>query len=184
MQRLSEGEAAPLGATWDGLGVNFALFSAHATKVELCLFDEKGRVETDKIFLPCCTNQVWHGHVRGLRPGQHYGYRVHGPYEPAAGHRFNPHKLLLDPYARQIGGHLRWHDALYGFRMSAHRGDLVPDRRDSAPMMPKAIVEDPALTWGDDRKPNVPWRDTIIYEAHVKGFTQLHPDIPGPVRGT
>jgi isoamylase len=184
MQRLSEGEATPLGATWDGIGVNFAIFSAHATKVELCLFDEKGRVETDKIFLPCCTNQVWHGHIRGLRPGQHYGYRVHGPYEPAAGHRFNPHKLVLDPYARQIGGHLRWHDALYGFRMSAHRGDLVPDRRDSAPMMPKAIVEDPALTWGDDRKPNVPWRDTIIYEAHVKGFTQLHPDIPGPVRGT
>ncbi|WP_158809859.1 glycogen debranching protein GlgX [Beijerinckia sp. L45] len=184
MLRLSEGEATPLGATFDGLGVNFAIFSAHATKVELCLFDEKGRVETDKIFLPCCTNQVWHGHVRGLRPGQHYGYRVHGPYEPAAGHRFNPHKLVLDPYARQIGGHLRWHDALYGFRMSAHRGDLVPDRRDSAPMMPKAIVEDPALTWGDDRRPNVPWRDTIIYEAHVKGFTQLHPDIPGPVRGT
>ena len=184
MQRLSEGEATPLGATWDGGGVNFAIFSAHATKVELCLFDEKGRVETDKIVLPCCTNQVWHGHVSGLRPGQHYGYRVHGPYEPAAGHRFNPHKLLLDPYARQIGGHLRWHDALYGFRMSAHRGDLVPDRRDSAPMMPKAIVEDPAVTWGDDRKPNVPWRDTIIYETHIKGFTQLHPDIPGPVRGT
>ena len=184
MQRLSEGEATPLGATFDGLGVNFAIFSAHATKVELCLFDEKGRVETDKIFLPCCTNQVWHGHVRGLRPGQQYGYRVHGPYEPAAGHRFNPHKLVLDPYARQIGGHLRWHDALYGFRMSAHRGDLVPDRRDSAPMMPKAIVEDPALTWGDDRKPNVPWRDTIVYEAHVKGFTQQHPDIPGPVRGS
>jgi isoamylase len=184
MQRLSEGEATPLGATFDGLGVNFAIFSAHATKVELCLFDEKGRVETDKFVLPCCTNQIWHGYVRGLRPGQHYGYRVHGPYEPAAGHRFNPHKLLLDPYARQIGGHLRWHDALYGFRMSAHRGDLVPDRRDSAPMMPKAIVEDPALTWGDDRKPNVPWRDTMIYEAHVKGLTALHPDIPGPVRGT
>ncbi len=184
MHRLCEGEASPLGATWNGLGVNFALFSAHATKVELCLFDDKGRVETGRFVLPCCTNQVWHGHVGGLRPGQHYGYRVHGPYEPAAGHRFNPHKLVLDPYARQIGGHLRWHDALYGFRLSGPRADLVPDRRDSAPMMPKAVVEDPAVTWGDDRKPNVPWRDTIIYEAHLKGLTQLNHDVPGPVRGT
>ncbi|MGD0634154.1 MAG: glycogen debranching protein GlgX [Beijerinckiaceae bacterium] len=184
MRRLSDGESAPLGATWNGHGVNFALFSAHATKVELCLFDEKGRVESDRFVLPCCTNQVWHGYVSGVRPGQHYGYRVHGPYEPSAGHRFNPHKLLLDPYARQIDGRIRWHDALYGFRMSAHRGDLVPDRRDSAPMMPKAVVEDPALTWGDDRKPNVPWRDTLIYEAHVKGLTHLHPDVPGAIRGT
>jgi isoamylase len=184
MRRLSDGEPVPLGATWDGDGVNFALFSAHATKVELCLFDEKGRVESDRFDLPCCTNQIWHGYVRGVRPGQHYGYRVHGPYEPAAGHRFNPNKLLLDPYARQIDGRIRWHDALYGFRMSAHRGDLVPDRRDSAPMMPKAVVEDPAWTWGNDRKPNVPWRDTLIYEAHVKGLTQLHPDVPGPIRGT
>ena len=184
MRQLSEGSHLPLGATWDGLGVNFALFSAHATRVELCLFDEKGREEIDKISLPCCTNQVWHGHVTGIRPGQLYGYRVHGPYEPGSGHRFNPHKLLLDPYARQISGRIRWHDALYGFRMGAHRADLAPDRRDSAPMMPKGVVEDPAQTWGDDRKPNVPWRDTIIYEAHVKGFTELHPDMPGPVRGT
>ncbi|MDR3461963.1 MAG: glycogen debranching protein GlgX [Beijerinckiaceae bacterium] len=184
MRRLSDGESAPLGATWNGHGVNFALFSAHASKVELCLFDEKGRVESDRFALPCCTNQVWHGYVSGVRPGQHYGYRVHGPYEPSAGHRFNPNKLLLDPYARQIDGRIRWHDALYGFRMSAHRGDLVPDRRDSAPMMPKAVVEDPALTWGDDRKPHVPWRDTVIYEAHVKGLTHLHPDVPGPIRGT
>ncbi len=184
MHRLGEGEATPLGATWDGLGVNFALFSAHATKVELCLFDERGRAETQRFVLPCCTNEVWHGHVRGLRPGQHYGYRVHGPYEPGAGHRFNPHKLLLDPYARQIGGQLRWHDALYGFRLSGQRGDLAPDRRDSAPMMPKGVVEDPASTWGDDRRPNVPWRDTIIYEAHVKGLTKLNRDVPDPVRGT
>ena len=184
MHDLSEGQALPLGATWDGQGVNFALFSAHATRVELCLFDDKGRAETKRHILPCCTNQVWHCYVRGLRPGQLYGYRVHGPYEPGSGHRFNPHKLLLDPYARQISGHIRWHDALHGFRMGTQRGDLAQDRRDSAPMMVKAIVEDPAQTWGDDRKPNVPWRDTIIYEAHVKGFTELHPHVPGPVRGT
>ena len=184
MRELSEGEHLPLGATWDGQGVNFALFSAHATAVELCLYDDKGKAETQRYFLPCCTNQVWHGYVKGVRPGQHYGYRVHGPYEPASGHRFNSQKLLLDPYARQIAGRIRWHDALYGFRRNAPRGDLAPDRRDSAPMMPKAVVEDPAFTWGDDRKPSVPWRDTFIYEAHVRGFTELHRDVPGPVRGT
>ena len=181
---LSEGEAAPLGATWDGRGVNFALFSAHATRVDLCLFDEKGRVETQRHVLPCRTNQVWHGYVAGARPGQVYGYRVHGPYEPASGHRFNPHKLLLDPYARQLAGHIRWHDALNGSRSGGSRTDASPDRRDSAPMMPKGVVEDPAQTWGDDRRPNVPWRDTIIYEAHLKGFSELHPDMPGEVRGT
>ena len=184
MRDLSEGQSLPLGATWDGAGVNFALFSAHATSVDLCLFDEKGRAETKRYRLPCWTNEIWHGYVKGIRPGQLYGYRVHGPYDPASGHRFNAQKLLLDPYARQIAGHIRWHDALYGFRMGATRGDLAPDRRDSAPMMPKGIVEDPAQTWGDDRKPKVPWRDTIIYEAHLKGLTALHPDIPGPVRGT
>ena len=184
MIELSEGDHLPLGANWDGRGVNFALFSAHATRVELCLFDEKGRAETKRYTLPCRTNEIWHGYVRGLHPGQQYGYRVHGPYEPGSGHRFNAHKLLLDPYARQIAGRIRWHDALYGFRMGGHRGDLTPDRRDSAPMMPKAVVEDPAQTWGEDRKPAIPWRDTIIYEAHVKGFTELHADIPHPVRGT
>ncbi len=164
--------------------MNFALFSAHATRVDLCLFDEKGRVETQRLTLPCCTNQVWHGYVTGARPGQTYGYRVHGPYEPGSGHRFNPHKLLLDPYARQLAGQIRWHDALNGFRSGAHRADTAPDRRDSAPMMPKGVVEDPARTWGDDRRPDVPWRDTIIYEAHLKGLSELHPDLPGEVRGT
>ncbi len=133
---------------------------------------------------PCRTDQIWHGHIRGLRPGQLYGYRVHGPYEPSAGHRFNPHKLLLDPYARQIFGRVHWHDALYGYRMGAQRGDLVMDRRDSASMMPKAVVEDPAQTWDGDRAPQRPWRDTIIYEAHVKGLTQLHPDLHAGLRGT
>ena len=184
MHDLSEGEHFPLGATWDGQGVNFALFSAHASAVELCLFDEKGRVETAKYALPCCTNQVWHGHVKGLRPGQLYGYRVHGAYEPGSGHRFNPQKLVLDPYARQIAGRIRWHDSVYGFRVGAPRGDLTIDRRDSAPYMPKGVVEDPALTWGHDRKPDVAWRDTLIYEAHVRGFTEQHPEIEGPVRGT
>ncbi len=184
MSRIDEGEARPLGATWTGDGVNFALFSAHATRVELCFYDAKGRAETARYTLPCCTDQVWHGFVREARPGQLYGYRVHGPYDPASGHRFNHHKLLLDPYARQIAGRIRWHDALNGYRPGSTRGDMTPDRRDSAPMMPKAVVEDPAQTWGDDRKPNVPWRDTLIYEAHVKGFTMLHPDLPHAVRGT
>ncbi len=164
--------------------MNFALFSAHATRVDLCLFDERGRVETQRLSLPCCTNQVWHGYVTGVRPGQTYGYRVHGPYEPGSGHRFNPHKLLLDPYARQLAGHVRWHDALNGFRSGGNRADTALDRRDSAPMMPKGVVEDPARTWGDDRRPNVPWRDTIIYEAHLKGLSELHPGMPGEVRGT
>ncbi len=184
MSRIEEGNQDPLGASWTGDGVNFALFSAHATRVELCFFDGKGRGETARYVLPCCTNQVWHGFVRDARPGQLYGYRVHGPHDPASGHRFNHHKLLLDPYARQIAGRVRWHDALNGYRPGSTRVDMTPDRRDSAPMMPKAVVEDPARTWGDDRKPGVPWRDTLIYEAHVKGFTQLHPELPDTVRGT
>ena len=183
MSRLDDGDPYPLGAAWTGDGVNFALFSAHATRVDLCLFDERGRAETARHTLPCCTNQVWHGFLRDIRPGQLYGYRVHGPYDPAAGLRFNPNKLLLDPYARQIAGRVRWHDALNGFR-AGPRGDIAPDRRDSAPMMPKGIVEDPAHTWGGDRRPDVPWRDTLIYEAHVKGFTHLHPELPERVRGS
>ena len=184
MHDLSEGEHLPLGATWDGQGVNFALFSAHATQVELCLFDAKGKLETAKYVLPCCTNQVWHGYVKGLRPGQLYGYKVDGPYDPGSGHRFNPNKLVLDPYARQIFGRIQWHNAVYGYRVGAPRGDLTMDTRNSAAYVPKGVVEDPAQTWGADRKPSVPWRDTLIYEAHVKGFTELHPEVPGPVRGT
>jgi len=184
MLLVEEGVSAPLGASWDGKGVNFALFSAHAQKVELCLFEPSGRRETQRIALTNRTDQIWHGYIRGLRPGQLYGYRVHGPYDPAAGHRFNPHKLLLDPYARQIFGRLHWHDALYGYRLGGPRGDLTMDRRDSAPMMPKAIVEDPAQTWEGGRPYKKHWRDTIIYEAHVKGLTALHPDVPKDMRGT
>ena len=182
--RIDDGEPTPLGATFDGKGVNFALFSAHATAVELCLFDPQGRRELDRIAMPRRTDQVWHIFAEGLRPGQLYGYRVHGPYEPRNGHRFNPHKLLIDPYARQLFGRIRWHDALFGYRMGAQRGDRTLDRRDSAPMMPKCVVEDPSYQWGDDKPPRRSWRDTVVYEAHVKGLTQLHPDVPAGLRGT
>ncbi|WP_406856296.1 glycogen debranching protein GlgX [Alsobacter sp. KACC 23698] len=184
MVRIEEGLPMPLGATWDGTGVNFALFSAHATAVDLCLFDATGRREARRIRMPSRTDQVFHVYVQGLRPGQLYGYRVYGRYDPQAGHRFNPHKLLLDPYARLLSGRIRWHDALFGYRAGAHRGDLTMDRRDSAPMMPKCVVEDPASTWGDDRPPRTPMRDSVIYEAHVKSLTQLHPDIQPSLRGT
>ncbi|GGC54587.1 glycogen debranching protein GlgX [Chelatococcus reniformis] len=184
MHDLEDGSPQPLGATWDGRGVNFALFSAHATGVELCLFDSQGRREIRRVRLPCCTDQVWHGYVDGLRPGQLYGYRVHGPYDPAQGHRFNPNKLLLDPYARQFQGSIRWHDAVFGYRTGAQRGDLTADRRDSAPMMPKCVVVDASHDWGDDHPPRHLWRDTLIYEAHVKGLTQGHPRVPEMQRGT
>ncbi|GBD44993.1 Glycogen operon protein GlgX [bacterium HR40] len=174
------GRPWPLGATFDGYGVNFALFSAHATKVELCLFDASGQNELARIPLPEYTDEVWHGYLPEARPGLVYGYRVHGPWAPERGHRFNPHKLLLDPYAREIRGTLRWHDALHD-----RDGDgRHPDPRDSAPFVPKAVVVDPAFTWGDDRRPDTPFSDTVIYEAHVRGFTRLHPEVPPLLRGT
>ena len=178
------GSDFPLGAHWDGSGVNFALFSAHATKVELCLFDPTGRRETHRIALPEHTHEVWHGYFPRIRPGQLYGYRVHGPYEPQAGHRFNPNKLLVDPYALQLSGGIRWHDALFGYRAGNRAQDLSFDRRDSAFVMPKCVVVDPSHSWGDDRLPRIPWPETVIYEAHVKGMTERHPDIAPPLRGT
>ncbi|WP_340119795.1 glycogen debranching protein GlgX [Pelagibius sp. 7325] len=184
MRRLSGGYSYPLGATWDGSGVNFALFSAHAEKVELCLFDSNGRRELERIALPEYTHQVWHGYLHDARPGQLYGYRVHGPYEPQAGHRFNPNKLLLDPYAKALHGELRWHDAAFGYRVGHPREDLVMDRRNSAFIMPKCVVLDPAVTWGADIAPQRPWAETIIYEAHVKGMTAKMRDLPSPLRGT
>ncbi len=184
MSPIDDGQPLPLGATFDGKGVNFALFSAHASGVELCLFDQTGRREMNRVRLPGRSNQIWHGYIAGLAPGQLYGYRVHGPYDPNRGHRFNPHKLLIDPYARQLSGAIRWHDALFGYRLGAHRGDLTADRRDSAPMMPKCVVEDPSYHWGDDRPPLRPWSDSLIYEAHVKGLTQFHPEIEPKARGT
>ena len=184
MQRLDDGLPAPLGATWDGRGVNFALFSAHATAVDLCLFDATGRKETRRIRLGLRTGDIWHGYLTGIYPGQLYGYRVHGPYEPEQGHRFNPNKLLVDPYARQLFGRVRWHDALFGYRLGALRGDLTMDRRDSAPMIPKCVVVDNAASWGKDRPPARAWSDTLIYEAHVKGFTEMRRDLPASIRGT
>ncbi|MDQ2907935.1 MAG: glycogen debranching protein GlgX [Candidatus Eremiobacteraeota bacterium] len=178
------GAPYPLGATWDGKGVNFALFSEHAERVELCLFDQRGRRELHRLALPRYTNRVWHGYVPDARPGLRYGYRVFGPYEPARGHRFNANKLLIDPYAKALAGALRWSDAHYGYRIGAPRGDLSFDRRDNASGMPKSVVVDTAFTWGDDRAPNVPWRDTVIYELHVRGFTMQYPGVPAPMRGT
>jgi isoamylase len=183
-RRLEAGSDVRLGAQWDGSGTNFALFSAHATKVELCLFDKRGQRETERIELPEFTHQVWHGYLPEVRPGQLYGYRVHGPYEPGAGHRFNPSKLLLDPYALAHKGNIRWHPALFGYRIGHAQGDMSMDRRDSAFVMPKCMVVDPAHTWGNDVRPQVPWSRTIIYEAHVKGMTELREGLDPPLRGT
>ncbi|NKX43775.1 glycogen debranching protein GlgX [Roseicyclus persicicus] len=169
---ISAGRAAPLGATFDGEGVNFAVFSAHATRMVLCLFGEDGR-EVQRLDLPERDGDVWHGYIAGLRPGQHYGYRAHGPYAPHEGHRFNPNKLLVDPYARALTGHPVWHDALYGYDPA--RGDLSFSTADSAPYVPRAAVVDPAFSWGADRPPETPVEDSVIYEAHVKGLTRLHP---------
>ncbi|WP_091747044.1 glycogen debranching protein GlgX [Methylobacterium sp. ap11] len=180
---ISEGQPFPLGSTWDGLGVNFALFSAHATKVELCLFDDTGETEIERIELPEYTDEVWHGYLPDARPGTIYGYRVHGPYEPEAGHRFNPNKLLLDPYAKALVGSVTWNPALFGYVMESG-DDTTFDTRDSAPFTRKCRVIDPAFTWGRDQKPNVPWDKTVFYETHVKGFTKLHPAVPERLRGT
>ncbi len=180
--RIREGRPFPLGATWDGLGVNFALFSAHATRVELCLFDAEGR-ETERITLPEFTDEVWHGYLPDARPGTVYGYRVHGPYAPDAGHRFNPHKLLLDPYAKAVVGKLEWTPALFGYELESG-DDLTFDTRDSAPFVPKAGVIDPAFTWGADRRVHVPWDRTVIYEMHPRGFTMRHPSVREDMRGT
>jgi isoamylase len=184
LARIEPGSPSPHGATWDGRGVNFALFSENAEKVELCLFDGKGRQELERIALPEYTNQIWHGYVVGLQPNQLYGYRVYGPYDPRSGHRFNANKLLLDPYARAIEGSLVLGDSHFGYRRDSSRADLSFDRRDNARSMPKCRVVEPAFTWGPERLPNAPWSRTVIYELHVGGFTKLHPEVPGPQRGT
>jgi isoamylase len=178
------GRPYPLGATWDGEGVNFALYSEHAEKVELCLFDISGKREILRAPLPEQTDMVWHGYLPEVRPGQLYGYRVSGPYAPEQGHRFNPHKLLLDPYAKQIQGSLRWNDSDFGYKVGHKQEDLSFDRRDNAAAMPKNRVIDSAFTWGADKPPRIPWHETLIYELHVKGFTMCHPDVPERLRGT
>ncbi len=182
--RLSAGLPHPLGATWDGRGTNFALFSANAERVELCLFDRNGRREVERITLPERTEHVWHGYFIEVIPGQLYGYRVHGPYEPRRGLRFNAHKLLIDPYAKSIAGRLVWSDAHFAYRAGSARADLSFDRRDNARGMPKGVVIDKDFSWGDERRPSIPWEDTIIYEAHVKGLTQQRDDVPPGWRGT
>lgn len=181
---IREGWPFPLGATWDGLGVNFALFSANATKVELCLFDMAGEKELERLELPEYTDEIWHGYLPTARPGTVYGYRVHGPYEPDAGHRFNPNKLLIDPYAKQLVGTLKWGPEVFGYRIDCDDKDLSFDERDSAHLVPKSRVIDPAFTWGAERRPSVPWDETIFYEMHVKGFTKLNARIPEEERGT
>jgi len=182
--RVWPGEPFPLGASWNGKGVNFALFSENAERVELCLFDRSGDTELDRIALPEYTNDVWHGYLPDIVPGQLYGYRVFGPYEPERGHRFNHHKLLIDPYTRMLHGRFQWNDAVFGYDTGNPIADLSFDTRDSAPFVPKCRVIDPAFTWGDDRPPHRPWHDTVIYELHVRGFTMRHPEVAAPLRGT
>jgi isoamylase len=183
--RVWPGRPTPLGATWDGAGVNFALFAESATKVELCLFDSAdAEKETHRIALPERTDQVWHAYLPDVQPEQLYGYRVHGPYDPENGHRFNPAKVVLDPYALAVGRELRWDDSLFGYTIGAENTDLTADGRDNAAFAPLAAVVDPAFTWGDDRPPRTPWHKTLIYEVHVKGFSKNLPDVPDKVRGT
>ncbi|MCP3716138.1 glycogen debranching protein GlgX [Paraburkholderia sp. CNPSo 3281] len=183
-ERLLPGSPWPLGATWDGLGTNFAVFSAHAWRIELCLFDPTGRKERIRYTLPECTDEVWHGYLPGAHPGTVYGLRAHGPYQPHLGHRFNPHKLLLDPYAKQLIGQFRWSDTLYGYRAHSNRVDLSIDRRDSAPAMPKCVVVNDNFDWSRDRRPNTPWGDTVIYEAHLRGLSMQRHDLRTHMRGT
>ena len=182
--QLLTGVPYPLGAHVDGNGVNFAVFSANATRIDLCLFDARGRKELGRMPLPECTDEVWHGYLPEAEAGLVYGYRAHGPYEPQRGHRFNANKLLLDPYARQLVGPIHWSDALFSYRMQSARSDLSIDRRDSAPAMCKAVVCDNMFNWGNDRPPAVPWSRTVIYEAHVRGVSMQREDLPLQERGT
>ncbi|HEY3404735.1 MAG TPA: glycogen debranching protein GlgX [Ohtaekwangia sp.] len=179
------GKPYPLGATWDGKGVNFALFSENATGVELCLFKtSQDESEYLTIKLTERSHQVWHTYVPDLKPGQLYSYRVHGPYEPSNGHRFNASKLLIDPYAKAIAGKIEWSDALFGYDVHSEEADLSFNEIDSAPFLPKCVVIDPNFDWKDDAPPRTPYHKTIIYEMHVRGFTKLHPEIPEEIRGT
>lgn len=182
---IEPGDGQQLGANFDGKGVNFALFSAHAERVELCLFDPCGKTEIARLELPEYTHEIWHGYVPGLQPGALYGYRVYGPYDPENGHRFNPHKLLIDPYARELEGDIEWNDAHFGYELGHEEKDLSFDTRDSAPFTPKCKVVDPdAFDWQGENRPDVPWPHAVIYETHVKGFTQRNPALPPELRGT
>jgi len=183
--RTRPGRPYPLGATWDGSGVNFALFSEHATAVELCLFDAANPArEVRRIAVTERSDQIWHVYLPEARPGLLYGYRVHGLYAPAEGHRFNPAKVLLDPYAKAVAGSVSWDDALFGYRPGEAEASTAPDERDSAAFVPKGVVVESAFSWGDDRLLRTPWHKTVIYEVHVKGFTARHPQVPPELRGT
>ena len=183
--RVWPGEPFPLGSTWTGVGVNFAIFSEHATKVELCLFDSPDATrESERIALPEHTDMVWHGFLPDARPNQLYGYRVHGPYEPSAGHRFNPSKVVMDPYAKSVARTIRWADEMFGYVVGDRDADLAADPRDNAALAPLAAIVDPAFTWGGDRPPRTAWHNTVIYEMHVRGFSMRHPLIPDRLRGT
>ncbi|WP_442589129.1 glycogen debranching protein GlgX [Pedobacter sp. AW31-3R] len=179
------GRPYPLGSTWDGKGVNFAIFADHATAVELCFFNkESDRKEVVKLSLIERTHHVWHGYVPGIQPGQLYGYRIYGPFKPEEGCRFNPNKLLIDPYAKAISGVIDWHDALFGYELGSPEMDLGFSEEDSAPFIPKAVVIDPSFNWEEELPLDIPYHQSIIYETHVKGFTMVHPDIPQEIRGT
>ncbi|MGZ8562851.1 MAG: glycogen debranching protein GlgX, partial [Candidatus Limnocylindria bacterium] len=180
--RVWRGNPYPLGATWDGSGVNFAIFSENAEAVDLCIFAADGTDQ--RVRMTDQTDLVWHCYLPDVRPGQRYGYRVHGPYDPQHGHRFNPAKLLIDPYAKRIDGAVKWDDSLFGYRIGGDVEDVAPDERDSGAFAPKSVVINQAFVWGDDAPPRTPFDRTLIYEVHVKGFTKLHPDVPEELRGT
>jgi pullulanase/glycogen debranching enzyme len=185
ISKVREGSPAAHGAIWDGTGTNFTLFSAHATKVEVCLFDHAGEKELERLALPEYTDQIWHGYIPDVGPETVYGFRVHDPYEPDAGHRFNPNELLLDPYARAHTGQLIWDPACFGYTIGSPDADLSFDERDSAPFVPKCVIVDPNFDWrGQPRSRGIPWDRTIVYEMHVKGFTQQHPGVGVKQRGT
>ena len=182
--RVLPGTPYPPGATWDGSGVNFALFSEGAEGVELCLYAPDGS-ELARITMREQTDFVWHCYLPEARPGMLYGYRVRGPYDPANGLRFNPNKLLIDPYAKAISGVVEWSEAMFGYPIEGGEDrDLEFDDEDSAPGMPKSVVVEPAFSWADDRPPKTPWHRTVTYEAHVRGLTMLHPEIPPELRAT
>jgi isoamylase len=183
-RRIWKGHSYPLGATWCGNGVNFALFSQNATGVELCLFDELYGPETARIKVEECDDYVWHVFLPEVRPGQLYGYRVHGPWEPEKGFRFNPAKLLIDPYAKAMAGEVKWADEMFSYVMGGPHGDLERDDRDNAHCMPKCVVIDDAFTWSDRDRPRRALHETVIYEVHVKGFSKLWDAVPDQLRGT
>ena len=179
------GNPFTLGATWDGKGVNFSVYSENATKIELCLFQTiEDESESFRVNMMERTGSVWHIYLPGVYPGQLYGFRVHGPYEPQNGHRFNANKLLIDPNSKAIAGTIDWHDSLFGYILGHEDEDLSFSELDSAPFVPKCVVVDPSFDWEGDKPPNIPFHQSIIYEAHVKGMTKLHPDIPEEIRGT